>query len=95
MLVSVEIVADRAHIVLLDDLDHHRTVGLGDLFKNLILCAVALKLILVVLDLKFYLFHSPIVLNIFFQHEVKSLTDTGCFYSFHNTVSSLIKINML
>lgn len=39
------------------------------------------------------LLDCPIMCNILLQHEVKSLTDTGCFYSLHNTVFAL-KINM-
>ena len=72
----VQIIANRAGIVLLNNLEHNGAVGLGGL----------LHILLDLLD-------CPIMCNILLQHEVKSLTDTGCFYSLHNTASAL-KINM-
>ena len=68
----VQLIANRAGIVLLNNLEHNGAVGLGGL----------LHILLDLLD-------CPIMCNILLQHEVKSLTDTGCFYSLHNTVSAL------
>ena len=82
---SVEIVADRTGTILLDDLDDDGAVRLLGFLDDLMLGSVLYKLFLVMFHFLFNLLYGPIMCDIFFQHEMKSLTDTGCFYSLHNT----------
>jgi len=88
---SVEIIADRTGAILLDDLDDDGAVRLLRLFNNLVFCAILYKLFLVVLHFLLDLLYGPIMCDIFLQHEMKSLTDTGCFHSLHNSAFLLFK----
>ena len=76
-------------MILLDDFDNNRSVRLNGLLYDLVSGTIAFQCLLVLLHLLLYLFHRPVVLRIFLQHEVQCLTDAGRLDSLHNVYSPL------
>ena len=85
---SVEIIAHRCSVVLLDDLYDDRAVRLLGLLHDLILCVVALHVFLVGLYLFLDLFDGIKVIQTVLQRKVQGLADAGRFYSFHVLLSN-------
>lgn len=90
IMMLIQIISNRAGIVLFDYFNDDRTVRLVCLFRNFILCVIPFQIFPVMFKLLFYLFYRIIMPDIFFQHKVQSLANTGCFYSFH-VFSSILK----
>jgi hypothetical protein len=80
---SVQIVSDRAVVVLLDDFDDNGPVRLCGFLNDFILGMIARHCVFIMLDLFFDLFHGPLVVGIFLEHKVQGLANTGRFDSFH------------
>ena len=81
--VSVEVVAYRALVVLLDDADDNGAVLLRGFVYDLMLRMIALERLLVMLD---FFAHQPrrdAVRKVVLEHEVKRLTDACRLDSFH------------
>jgi hypothetical protein len=64
---SVQVVAYRAGVVLLDDLKDDRAIWLGGLFNDLVLGMVVIQGFFVILHFLLDLLDCPIVLDIIFQ----------------------------
>ena len=80
---SVEIIAHRCSVVLLDDLYDDRAVRLLGLLHDLILCVVALHVFLIGRYLFLDLFDGIKVIQTVLQCKVQGLADAGGFYSLH------------
>ena len=75
--VSVEVVAYRALVVLLDDADDNGAVLLRGFVYDLMLRMIALERLLVMLDFFAHLPRRDAALKAVLEHEVKRLTDAG------------------
>lgn len=80
---SVQIIAYRADVVLLDDFHKDGAILLMDFFQNSVLCLIPFHSRFVMRHFFAHQLHRVIMFHILFQQEVKRLADARCFYPFH------------